>query len=287
MIACADNSKGLSESTRAGSLHIVYIAIPGRAAEWTRLITNAFADGADAILAVAEGIQVAEGTIDVMADALARHPEALLGGRVFGATRSYHVYLDGYWWSDSELKWCRESYMEPIRDLTAPLFRPANWLSAAALAIPRRVWEATGGFDERFGSFLSDVDFCVRARRQGFKCLLVRNGRFATTRADNSFDPMSESERLQSTLLLARRHRLPRGMVAMAWRHTTARLTEEFSRVDYWTDYGVEIGWPRRTLWYVGNCLEALRRERLRGALRQILLSTRMAAAHWGRRSAG
>ena len=263
---------------QAPSVHIVRIAVPGSAADWTRAVAIAFANGADAVITLAENVQITEDTFGVMVTALSTHPDAILGGRIFDAARPYYVLLDGYWWSDSELKWHPASYMEPIPDPTAPPSRPAPYLSSAALAIPRRIWEVVGGFDERFGSFLRDVDFCLRAQRQGFKCLIIRNARFSTTRDLASFYPSSESARLQSTLLLARLHRIPRGSAVMVWRYSVARITEELDRVDYWAEYGTEIGWLRRLLWYLRGCFQAMRRERLHRALRQVFACARMAA---------
>ena len=270
----------------AVSLHIVAIPDPDRAAEWTRLIAKPFENGADAVLTVAEGVEIAEGTFGALVDSLAKHPDTILGGRVFDAARPHYVVQEGYWWSDCELKWCPESYMEIIPDPTAPLFWQADYLSAAALVIPRRVWETLGGFDARFGSFLSDVDFCLRAKRQGFNRLVIRNARFQTARGFDSFRPSSESDRLRSTLLLARQHRIPRGILDVAWRYVFAMVTEELDRVDDWTDYGTDIGWPRRLLWYTRSCVQAVRRERLRVALREIFATTRIAAVHGNRKSA-
>ena len=147
--------------------------------------------------------------------------------------------------------------MEAIPDPTAPPSRPAPYLSSAALAIPRGVWDAVGGFDERFGSFLGDADFCLRAKRQGFKCLVMREARFPTTRDVASFDVSSELARLQSTLLLARLHRIPCGMVAMAWRLSVARITEELDLVNYWAEYGTEIGWSRKPFGIYMCCFQA------------------------------
>ena len=257
---------------QAPSVHIVRVAIPGSTADWTRAVAIAFANGADAVLTLADNVQITEHTFGVLVQALSMYPDAILGGRIFDAARPYYVLLDGYCWSASGLRWQRESYIEAIPDPTAPPSRPAPYLSSAALAIPRGVWDAVGGFDERFGSFLGDADFCLRAKRQGFKCLVIRDARFSTTRDVASFDVSSDLACLHSTLLLARLHRIPCGMVAMAWRHSVARITEELDLVDYWAEYGTEIDWARRTLWYLRGCFQAMRRARLRVALRQIFV---------------
>lgn len=57
-------------------------------------------------------------------------------------------------------------------DVVGPLLKEAHgfaYLEGWCVAIPRRVWEEVGGWDERFlGSDYEDVAFSTAARRQGF-----------------------------------------------------------------------------------------------------------------------
>ncbi|MFN4120439.1 glycosyl transferase [Acidovorax sp.] len=48
----------------------------------------------------------------------------------------------------------------------------AEWVNAACLLVPRRIWNALGGFDERYFMYCEDVDFCLRLRLRGLR--LVR-----------------------------------------------------------------------------------------------------------------
>lgn len=50
--------------------------------------------------------------------------------------------------------------------------RTVEYVTGAAMAIPRRVLAQIGGFDERFfPAYYEDVDLCFRARAEGFKIL--------------------------------------------------------------------------------------------------------------------
>ncbi len=50
--------------------------------------------------------------------------------------------------------------------------RPVDYGSAAALLVRRQVWEAVGGFDERFApAYWEDVDLCFEARAAGWEVL--------------------------------------------------------------------------------------------------------------------
>jgi GT2 family glycosyltransferase len=54
----------------------------------------------------------------------------------------------------------------------------APWLPSTMLMIRREVFAAVGGFDESYpGSQMEDVDFCLKARRRGFKCCYVGSAR--------------------------------------------------------------------------------------------------------------
>ena len=49
----------------------------------------------------------------------------------------------------------------------APPAGEVTYLSGACLAIPRAIWEAAGGFPERFFLYHEDVDLCLRLRLAG------------------------------------------------------------------------------------------------------------------------
>lgn len=50
---------------------------------------------------------------------------------------------------------------------------PVAWVSGAAMVVRRTVFEALGGFDERFFLYFEDVDLCRRARAIGQKVLHI------------------------------------------------------------------------------------------------------------------
>ncbi|MBI5740664.1 MAG: glycosyltransferase family 2 protein [Nitrospirae bacterium] len=45
----------------------------------------------------------------------------------------------------------------------------ADWVTGAFIAIDRRVVEDVGGFDERFFMYYEEVDWCLRAKKRGWK----------------------------------------------------------------------------------------------------------------------
>lgn len=51
--------------------------------------------------------------------------------------------------------------------------RDVDWLLGAALCIRREAWESVGGFDEDYGMYFEEVDFCRRIRDAGGRVRLV------------------------------------------------------------------------------------------------------------------
>jgi GT2 family glycosyltransferase len=60
-----------------------------------------------------------------------------------------------------------------IRPLTVSADRDVEWVTGAALAMRREVWDAVGPLDERFSIYAQDLDFCLRARDRGWAIRII------------------------------------------------------------------------------------------------------------------
>jgi len=52
-----------------------------------------------------------------------------------------------------------------------------DWVSGAAMAVRREVWDAAGPLDERFRFYCQDIELCLRARKAGWRVAVVENAR--------------------------------------------------------------------------------------------------------------
>jgi GT2 family glycosyltransferase len=59
------------------------------------------------------------------------------------------------------------------RPLAVTERRTVDWVTGAALALRRAVWEEVGPLDERFGFYAQDLDLCVRARAADWEVALL------------------------------------------------------------------------------------------------------------------
>ncbi len=66
----------------------------------------------------------------------------------------------------------RPKHFELPRYTTHPTLCTFDYLSGCCLFIKRKVFEKIGFFDEKYFLYFEDVDFCLRAKRAGFKIAL-------------------------------------------------------------------------------------------------------------------
>jgi GT2 family glycosyltransferase len=126
--------------------------------------------GADAVFFLNSDATVDAHALDALAEALAGAREAGIAGPIVrSATASGSVESAGL--SFSRLT----GRMRQVR-AAVPAARPprrVDAVSGAAMLVARPVFERIGFFDEAYFFSFEDLDFCLRAARAGFACLLV------------------------------------------------------------------------------------------------------------------
>lgn len=129
-----------------------------------------------------------------------------------------------------------------------------DWVTGAAMAFRRAVWEAAGPLDEGFRFYAQDLDFCLRARRAGWKVevrpeLRVLHHHGATIGRAPGAHRHQHPELLWSDLLRwARKHHGPgwarqaeAALRAGVWlRRTGHRLARPFVSSEEWREWREE-----------------------------------------------
>lgn len=156
-------------------------------------------------------IYLEPGDLEALQHALDEEPTAALAGPVLltpsGRLQSFGLfYAPNYW------------------RLRKP--RPVSWLSGALLLVRRAALERLGGMDERFFFYNEDLEWGLRARRLGFKNLLVPRRVLHLGGASTPSDPRFIAEGYRGGLLLSAEyypwlHRLHRKAV---WLEAHLRL---------------------------------------------------------------
>ena len=60
-----------------------------------------------------------------------------------------------------------------VRPLDGETDRAVGWVTGAAMAVRRAVWDAVGPLDERYRLYCSDLDYCCRARLAGWTVAVI------------------------------------------------------------------------------------------------------------------
>jgi len=64
-----------------------------------------------------------------------------------------------------------------VRRRRANAHREVDWVSGAAMAFRREVWDSAGPLDERFRFYCQDIEFCLRARDAGWRVAIIEETR--------------------------------------------------------------------------------------------------------------
>jgi hypothetical protein len=100
----------------------------------------------------------------------------------------------------------RLPFYRRLKPLAPPRPARVDWVTGAALALRRQVWEAAGPLDEGFRFYVQDLDFCLRARRAGWEVavrpeLRVLHHHGATIGQDSGASRRQQHELLWTDLL--------------------------------------------------------------------------------------
>ncbi len=131
---------------------------------------EAFARGADSVWLFNSDASSENDTLDFLVAAAKRYPDAGLFSPL--------IFEDGsekIWFGAGRVDFLRmrtEHTTPPKRLLRQDAYE-SRFLTGCALFIRREVIEKIGFLDERFFLYYEDADFCWRARKAGFRCLVV------------------------------------------------------------------------------------------------------------------
>ncbi|MCU0372345.1 MAG: glycosyltransferase family 2 protein [Ignavibacteria bacterium] len=114
--------------------------------------------------------------------------KANAGGIDFGAAGLGLVYPDGspqlsYWHENTfageiknkklEESFKKKDFAVINSFLSGDSVREVEWVSGAALVIPKDIFESVGGFNVDFFLFYEDADICRRIKQKGYKILFI------------------------------------------------------------------------------------------------------------------
>jgi GT2 family glycosyltransferase len=172
-------------------------------------IRRALDDGADLVLLLNNDTTVDPALVRHLADVIRSSGEiGIVGPKIYYASPP-----DRIWFAGGEISLARGvSRHIGIRERDRGQHdevRDVDYITGCALMARRQVFEAIGGLDPGFTAYYEDADFCMRARRAGFRVVYVPSGRVwhkISASTGGQLGAAKVSRKLKSTFLFLRRH---------------------------------------------------------------------------------
>ena len=156
-------------------------------------IREALAAGANLVLLLNSDAVIAPDTVERLEQALTDHPGAGIAAPLVASRMEPGVVGSaGIRFSVSSGRMRHVGVGDPVEAWSAGPTQEADAVSGCALLVKRAVFEAAGLFDERYFYSFEDIEFCWRARRAGFGCLLAPSA-LALHEGHRSIGPASAS----------------------------------------------------------------------------------------------
>jgi GT2 family glycosyltransferase len=220
--------------------------------------------GADYAFLLNNDATVAPDCITRLVEAAEQRPEVgFVGPKIVWAQEPDHI-----WSAGMSVVWHRATIVSHCNALDDGRFddcRIVQGLSGCALLGKRVALERVGLLDERYFLYYEDLDWCLRARHAGFRCLYVGAARASHVGSATSNPTTSRSQSAflnyyaaRNILLLLGAH-APRGLRHLVLVRQTGRLLSAMARV---MAGGVVLCRPsagRRTWALVAGAIDAAR----------------------------
>jgi len=138
-------------------------------------IRYALNDGADAVLLLNNDTIVSPTLCDALVPDLLAPEVGIVGPKIY-----YAEPADQIWFAGGEVFLARGTARHiGIRERDTGQFQTArevDYITGCALLARREVFESIGFLDEGYLAYFEDTDFCMRARRAGFRIRYVPDG---------------------------------------------------------------------------------------------------------------
>jgi len=137
-------------------------------------LERALAEGVDYVLLLNNDTKVAPDLVRLLVDAAEKDPSV----GIAGPTIYYYDDPETIWSAGGAIDWDRGSTsMVGLNERDEGQFsiasREVNFVTGCAMLVKRSVLEKVGLLDDRFFAYYEDAEWCVRARRAGFKIVHV------------------------------------------------------------------------------------------------------------------
>jgi GT2 family glycosyltransferase len=197
-------------------------------------IIHALGRGADLVVLLNNDTTVTQDFSERLLAASVAHPTfGILGPVINFMDDPDEVMTDGCAFHSSGLPGFFQRQPVPLSRAEAPAIMDVDIVNGCCMMIGRQVFERIGLIDERFFLIHEETDFCLRARRAGFRCgvfgesLVWHKGSSSFKRSGKRWQRYYDARNLS---LLLRKYRATHRPACGAWRSRIEYLKYVYSR---------------------------------------------------------
>lgn len=135
-------------------------------------IRHALRSGADYVLLLNNDTVVREDFLDSLMEQALKHPDAgVIGPKIYFYDESNKIWFAGGY-IDWKYDGAHVGYGKPdAGEYNAE--KPVEFVTGCAMLVKREVLERVGLLDSSLFLYQEDVDFCIRVRKAGYKCIYI------------------------------------------------------------------------------------------------------------------
>lgn len=177
--------------------------------------------GAEQVILLNNDTTVAPGFVARLGRAAAAHPRfGVIGPVIYFMDEPAEVMTDGCVFNRPEGVGFFQRLTVPVAPAEPPAVTEVDVVNGCCMMVRREVFERIGLVDERFFLIHEESDFCLRARRAGFRCGILTEG-LVWHKGSSSFKRSGRGWQryydARNLLLLLRKHQATHRVARGAW----------------------------------------------------------------------
>jgi GT2 family glycosyltransferase len=165
-LVVVDNGGTLGSGPWRGAEVVSLAGNPGFGAGVNAGVAALGGERIDAIVALNNDIEVADGYLDAAVEAVGRPGIGLAAGPLYRDRPG-----GALWYAGGGVNWLTGTVRQATSAAAAREERTVGFVPGAAFAVGAEAWRQVGGFDPSYFLYNEDVDLCLRLRRGGWRLL--------------------------------------------------------------------------------------------------------------------
>lgn len=120
------------------------------------------------------------------------------------------------------------------------LITEADYIPGSSLFTTTKVIESIGLFDEQYFAYWEETDFCIRAKKKGYKVGFLNNSKILHKVGQSSNSKIQDYFFYRNRLYFYSKHFKKNGkVIIMIWIHTILKMVQKFFKLKFSNSYAI------------------------------------------------